>query len=233
MVLPAFMFAGINAQIMTIDECRTQAIENNKQLMNARLEMDASKETKKEAFTNYFPTVSATGMAINANTEMVKMDAEVPIVGELPMSFMKNGKAASVTAIQPIFAGGRIVNGNKLAEIGNEASGLQMEITEDEVIINTESYFWQIVSMKEKLITIGLLDKQLENIYNDVKISVEAGVAMRNDLLRVELQRQELESTKLKLENGINIVSLLLAQYIGHPDSVFEISYTEIGRAHV
>ena len=198
MVLPAFMFAGINAQIMTIDECRTQAIENNKQLMNARLEMDASKETKKEAFTNYFPTVSATGMAINANTEMVKMDAEVPIVGELPMSFMKNGKAASVTAIQPIFAGGRIVNGNKLAEIGNEASGLQMEITEDEVIINTESYFWQIVSMKEKLITIGLLDKQLENIYNDVKNSVEAGVAMRNDLRRVELQRQELESTKLK-----------------------------------
>ena len=221
------ILVGIKAQNLSIDECRNLAIENNNQLKNARLEIKASKETKKEAFTKYFPSVSGNAMAVNANTSMVKADIVIPNLGELPVGMMKNGKAAAVTAVQPVFAGGQIVNSNKLADIGNDVAELQLDITENDVIINTEAYFWQIVSMKEKLQTIDMLDKQLSNIYKDVKVAVEAGVAMRNDLLRVELQKQELASNRLKLENGINVVSLLLAQYIGKPDSVFNISYED------
>ena len=38
-----------------------------------------------------------------------------------------------VTAIQPVFAGGQIVNGNKLADLALEVSRYQMRQSEDEV----------------------------------------------------------------------------------------------------
>ena len=40
----------------------------------------------------------------------------------------KRGYSASVMALQPIYAGGRIVNGNRLANLGIEAAGLQRDI---------------------------------------------------------------------------------------------------------
>ncbi|MGL4327904.1 MAG: TolC family protein, partial [Tannerellaceae bacterium] len=225
LILPS----GLMAQGYTLEQCRQMALENNHQLQNAQLEIDAAKQTRKEAFTHYFPTVSAAGMTVNANTSMAQMDIPVPIpgVGSLPVAALKNGTIAAVTAVQPVFAGGQIVNSNKLARIGEEADVLKKAMSEDDVIKGTETYFWQIVSMKEKLKTLDLLDEQLKQIHHEVKTAVDAGVATRNDLLRVELQQQQLKSNRLKLDNGITVTTLALAQYIGVKDSVVDLEYTD------
>ncbi|MGL5704725.1 MAG: TolC family protein [Tannerellaceae bacterium] len=225
LILPS----GLMAQGYTLEQCRQMALENNHQLQNAQLEIDAAKQMRKEAFTHYFPTVSAAGMTVNANTSMAQMDIPVPIpgVGSLPVAALKNGTIAAVTAVQPVFAGGQIVNSNKLARIGEEADVLKKAMSEDDVIKGTETYFWQIVSMKEKLKTLDLLDEQLKQIHHEVKTAVDAGVATRNDLLRVELQQQQLKSNRLKLDNGITVTTLALAQYIGVKDSVVDLEYTD------
>jgi len=46
---------------------------------------------------------------------------------------------------------------------------------------------------------------------------------MRNDLLQVELRQNEVESQKLKLNNGLSLVRLLLAQYCGLHDTAFSL----------
>ena len=38
----------------------------------------------------------------------------------MPLSLVKRGIMGSVTAVQPLFAGLKIVNGNKLARLGEE-----------------------------------------------------------------------------------------------------------------
>ena len=45
----------------SLAECRELALKNNVAVKNAALEVAASEQTKRAAFTNYFPTVSATG----------------------------------------------------------------------------------------------------------------------------------------------------------------------------
>ena len=122
--------------------------------------------------------------------------------------------------MQPLFAGGQIVNGNRLAKAGEEVSRLQRQMTENEVLLATERYFWQLVSLKEKLITIESAETMLARILSDVKIAVEAGLTTRNDLLRVELEQNRLESGKLKAENGLAILKMAFAQHIGmEPDA--------------
>ena len=121
--------------------------------------------------------------------------------------------------------GGLIVNGNRLAKVGEDVSRLQLQLSENEVEKIAEQYFWQIVSLQEKMKTVAAVETMLADIHKDVDAAVSAGIALRNDLLQVQLRQNEVESQRLKLQNGISIVRLLLAQYCGLRDTSFTLSH--------
>ena len=234
------------AQTYTLEQLLDSARHNNITLRNAQRGIDAAQQQRKEAFTKYFPTVSFTGTWFNANRGMAKMDVNpseyispelgAALATSLPaealaalgspisVSMIKNGIIAGINAVQPVFAGGQIINGNKLAKIGEDVSRLQFQLSENEVEKQTEQYYWQIVSLQEKLKTIAAVETMLSDIHKDVDVAVRAGVAMRNDLLQVQLRQNNTESQKLKLQNGLSIVRLLLAQFCGLSSDSFTVS---------
>ncbi len=231
------------SQTYTLQQLKDSALHNNIAIHSAELSIDAAREQRKEAFTKYFPNISGTGLWFNANRGMAKMEmnpsemipaemgamlsqmlpaqALAALANPVSMTMMKNGTIGSLMAVQPVFAGGQIVNGNKLAKVGEDVSRLQLQLSENEVEEKVEQYYWQLVSLQEKTKTLDAVDTLLANIYKDVDVAVRAGVAMRNDLLQVQLRQNDIESQRLKLENGISIVSLLLAQYCGLRDTTF------------
>jgi len=103
---------------------------------------------------------------------------------------------------------------------------LQKTMTEDEIAITVEQYYWQILSLEEKMQTISEAENLLNRAYMDVKNAVEAGLVNRNDLLKVELKQNELESGKLKLANGLRLSKMVLAQFVGVSSDSFEIDKT-------
>ncbi len=202
----------------TIDECVAEAVRNNLSLRNAGNEIAMAGEQRKEAFTKYFPTVSAMGGGFIANKGMLEMD-----LGGMTMSLAKDGLVAGVTAMQPVFAGGQIVNGNKLAKVGEEAARLQRGLSENEVRLNTEKYYWQLVQLKENLRTLDLLGRQLERAHQDARNAVDAGVRNRNDLLQVQLRQNEVKASVIKVENAAATVKDLLAQVMGRAGESVEV----------
>lgn len=220
-----FLTAGLlslgeaGARSLTLEECRQAAVEHNRTLQNARFDLEAALQTRREALTNYFPQISASGGAFQAQHGLVQADfgLTIPQMGtmNLPISMVKRGMFGSVTAVQPVFAGLKIVNGNKLARLGEEVGQLQVRKTEGEVREQTDTYYWQIVALKDNLSTIEAVERQLAEIHRQVELSVKAGLVTTNDLLRVELRQQEVASNRLKVENGLKVMKLLLAQYIG------------------
>ena len=234
-----------SAQTYTLQQLKDSALQNNIAIRNAKRSIDAAQQQRKEAFTKYFPTVSGTGLWFNADKGMAKTELNLseqisPELGmalaqSLPaealaalgnpisISMMKNGTIAGVTAVQPIFAGGQIINGNKLAKVGEDVSRLQLQLSENEVEKQTEQYYWQLISLQEKMKTIEAVQTLLADIYKDVDVAVRAGVVMRNDLLQVQLRQNDVESQKVKLNNGIGIVRLLLAQYCGLSNEQFSV----------
>ena len=216
----------MQAQTLTLQECKEMAKENNYELKNSYLEQQIATQTRKEAFTNYFPKVEAMGGYLNASKHMIEMQLPNPATGSMmDLGMLKSGKTAVVSAMQPIFVGGQIVYGNKLAKIGEKVSDLQIRLSEEEVEKKTEIYFWQIVQLEEKLNTIKDMDKLLLSIRQDIQNAIDAGLSTKNDLLRIELQLYELETNKLKLENGLMTSKLLLAQLIGHRGRDFQLVY--------
>lgn len=220
------------AQVYTLDACRQMALDNNARSRNSLLDMEAAREQKKEVFTKYFPTVSASGAAFKANDPIVNTSIPLPEM-ILPIQLFEDGLIGMVTAMQPVFAGGKIVNGNRLAQIAVDAAGLQHTLSQEEVVMKTEKYYWQIVSIKEHLTTLSSVDTLLARIHFDVRKAVEVGVTSSNDLLKVELQQNQMASSRLELNNVLLLSKMLLAQYIGQPmDSLecLDIAYTEMGR---
>ena len=239
------------AQTYTLEQIKDSALHNNIAIRSARYNIQAAQQQRKEAFTKYFPNVSGTGLWFNANKGMAKMDmnpsefispelgatfaqmlpaeALAALGNPVSISMMKNGTIGSLMAVQPVFAGGQIINGNKLAKVGEDVSRLQLQLSENEVENTAEQYFWQLASMQEKMKTIEAVDTLLASIHNDVDVAVRAGLVMPNDLLQVQLRQNDIESQRLKLNNGISIVRLLLSQYCGLCDTSFVISYqTEV-----
>jgi len=230
-------------QSYTLAQLQDSARQNNITLRNAQRSIDVAHQQRKEAFTKYFPNVSATGMWFNANkgmaettinpSEVIPADVAKSLGTSLPpallaalgtpinISMMKNGTIAGVSAVQPVFAGGQIVNGNKLAKVGEEAANLQLRLSEHDIEKTTEQYYWQMISLQEKMKTIDMVGKMLQDIHKDVDVAVRAGVAMRNDLLQVQLRQNNTESQRLKLHNALSVVRLLLSQYCGLRDTSF------------
>ena len=234
-----------SAQTYTLEQLKDSALHNNISIRNARHSIDVAQQQRKEAFTKYFPNVSGTGLWFNANKGMAQTELNLSerITPELGMvlaqllpaeslaalgspisvSMMKNGTVAGVSAVQPVFAGGQIINGNKLAKVGEDVSRLQLQLSENEVEKQTEQYYWQLVSLQEKMKTIESVQTLLADIYKDVDVAIRAGLAMRNDLLQVQLRQNDVESQKLKVQNGISIIRLLLAQYCGLKSAEFKV----------
>ena len=238
------------AQTYSLQQLKDSALRNNIAMRSARLDIDAAQQQRKEAFTNYFPNVSGPGLWFNANRGMAQMDMNpsemispelgAALAQKLPaealaalgnpisISMMKNGTIGSLMAVQPLFAGGQIINGNKLAKVGEDVSRLQLQLSENEVLKQTEQYYWQLVSMQQKMKTVEAVEALLQDIHKDVDVAVRAGVAMKNDLLQVQLRQNEIESQKVKLQNGISIVEMLLAQYCGLSDNSFNVISPEM-----
>ena len=236
-----------SAQTYTLEQIKDSALHNNMAIRSARYNIEAAQQQRKEAFTKYFPNISGTGLWFNANKGMAKMElnpsnfmtpelgaslaqsfpaeALAALANPVSISMMKNGTIAGVQAVQPVFAGGQIINGNKLAKVGEDVSRLQLQLSENEVEKTAEHYFWQLASLQEKMKTINAADALLADIYKDVDVAVRAGVALRNDLLRVQLRQNEIASQRLKLQNGLSLVRLLLSQYCGLRDTSFVITY--------
>ena len=63
---------------LSLEECLQNAATRNRTLQNAALEIQKAGEQKKEAFTKYFPEISANVMAFHAFDKMVKADGYYP-----------------------------------------------------------------------------------------------------------------------------------------------------------
>lgn len=229
-----------SAQRLTLEQCIESAMQHNADIKNARIDIDMAQQDKASAFTNYFPQISAMGMGfvgakdlMRSTMEMPGMDLSamgIPPMGNMtiPISMIKKGVIANITALQPLYSGGQIINGNKLAALQQEVRQLQLEMTEKDVRQNVQNYYWQLQSLKGNISTLDAVDKQLEEVHRLTENFVKTGVINRNDLLRVELKQQEMKSQRLTLNNGIQLVRMLLAQLTGNDLNTFDVTESNI-----
>ena len=230
---------------LSVQDCIEMALENNIDLKNSQLDINKAKATKNEARAEYFPTVTAQAVAFDALNPMLTFGIEDIDNAQLRQilyslyaeyganmgldkeySFIQNGVMLNAMATEPVYAGGRIRNGNKLAQLGIEAAEYQSKVKEDEVRLQTETLYWQIVSLQEKVATLDQLDRLLDTLDKDLSGAIEAGLAMPTDQYKLRVKQNESQLNRKKLTDGITLLKMALAQYIGADDQTMILTDT-------
>ena len=230
---------------LSVQDCIEMALENNIDLKNSQLDINKAKATKNEARAEYFPTITAQAVAFDALNPMLTFGIEDIDNAQLRQilyslyaeyganmgldkeySFIQNGVMLNAMATEPVYAGGRIRNGNKLAQLGIEAAEYQSKVKEDEVRLQTETLYWQIVSLQEKVATLDQLDRLLDTLDKDLSGAIEAGLAMPTDQYKLRVKQNESQLNRKKLTDGITLLKMALAQYIGADDQTMILTDT-------
>ncbi|SDG19253.1 MULTISPECIES: TolC family protein [Bacteroidota] len=229
-----FSLSGYAQTHLTLEQSKSLALQNNSKVKNSELEVGAAQEIKKEAYTNYFPKVSATAMgmqAIDPLLEMKMQGGNLPVYDGNPANLgnatqfaympdvnigLFNQMALGyINVLQPVYAGGKIKTGNKMTDLNIEVKQKLQKLSENEVLLKTEQQYWQVIAIQEKQKTLDNYIKFLDTLYNQTNTAYKNGVIIKNDVLKVTIKQSELKVNKTQLENGKKLSLMQLCQTIG------------------
>lgn len=235
-VMALLLFTGVASaeNRLSLETCKKLAIKNNVSMKNSGLENESAEKIKEAAFTKYFPQVNAGAIAFKNRDPFIRESiagGNLPVYDGAPanlfnasqyayfpgldIDLLEKGQVGYVALVQPLFAGGRIVNGNRLADLGREVSILQQKMTEEEVRLSAEEQYFRVVSLDEKRKTVLRYETLLVTLLRQVEDAFKTGISLKNDVLKVRQKKSEVELNRSRIENGRELAFMSFCQYIG------------------
>ncbi len=143
---------------------------------------------------------------------------EVAVIPKEAMEFdTRNVFAGAFTLTQPIFMGGQIRALNKIAEDAEAISRVSRTAVTQEVIYEVDQAYWLVVSLKEKQKLAESFVTLMGQFRDNVDAMLQEGVATRSDKLQVEVAYNEACIARTKVDNGLTLARMALAQVCGQP----------------
>ncbi|MDY6301426.1 MAG: TolC family protein [Bacteroidales bacterium] len=128
-----------------------------------------------------------------------------------------NLMGGALTVTQPIYMGGKITAMNQITELAQQLSREMRESKVEDVIYSVDAAYWQVVSLCAKQKLARSYVDLVQRLDNDVRIMVEEGVATRANQLSVDVKLNEANVDLTKVDNGVTLSRMLLAQLCGLP----------------
>lgn len=237
MCLTSFVLSA--QQVRTLEECRELAVKNNKELQISSQKIKMSEEEKKAALTKYFPQLSASGAYMWNQKDLNLLDmgalqsaissslgglAQLPAVGNVVGAIndvqhldIQNVWVGNVSLVQPIFMGGKIVSYNQITRYARELAESMHDLKLQDIIYKTDETYWQVVSLVNKKKLADSYVSLLRQMDEDITAMIAEGVATEADGLSVKVKLNEAEIAQTKVDNGLALSRMLLAQICGLP----------------
>ncbi|MDD3508217.1 MAG: TolC family protein [Parabacteroides sp.] len=211
---------------LTLDECRSLAIQNNKELQIAGEKVRVAGYDKQAALTKYFPQVSAMGTYMRNQKDINLLDDKtvaglgklLPIdVGAFTHLDIQDVWLGNVSLVQPVFMGGKIIAYNQITKYVKELAQSMNDLKLQDVIYKTDEAYWQVVSLVNKKKLADSYVSLLRKMDTDVQALIEEGVATQVDGMSVRVKLNQAEMAQTKVDNGLALSRMALAQLCGLP----------------
>ena len=224
-------------RMLTLEECRNLAIQNNKELQISGEKIKMADNEKKAAFTKYFPQLSANGAYMWNQKDINLLDmgtlssslssslgglAQLPMiqhvmsgVNDMQHLDVQNIWVGNVSLVQPVFMGGKIVNYNQITKFAKQLAESMNNLQLQDLIYKTDETYWQVISLVNKKKLADAYVDLLRKMDSDVTAMIYEGVATEADGLSVKVKLNEAEMAQTKVENGLALTRMLLAQICG------------------
>lgn len=205
------LFSGINVSAqnslrLSLSECRKMALSHSEELQKADNALKQAELDKKIATAAYLPKIDgmATGAYMLPDMDMLGIELR-----------MRGMYMAGLSLVQPIYTGGKIRTGNKLANIGKEAAADRYRMTRMDVLLEADNAYWTYIAVGRKVKMLETYQTQMDTLHRQTEVALNAGMATENDLLRIEAKRAEISYQLQKVQNGADLCRMSLCQIVG------------------
>ena len=238
LILLLFCAITLHAQeLLTLDQCRQLALDNNKRMVAASKQTQAAHYTVKSYKGNFFPNFIASGTGLYSTA-----DGTFNIPGGNLPTFLPdangqptpNGGFAYFPGIdlnykvrtvwmggiqveQPIFMGGKILAAYRMATLGKQMAQLNENLTATEVILETDQAYALMVKAQEMNKVAESYHAVLQELMKNVQSAYKHGLKSKNDVLKVQVKLNESELSIRKAENALRLANMNLCHLIGKP----------------
>lgn len=143
---------------------------------------------------------------------------EVAVIPKEAMSFdMHNVFAGAFTLTQPVYMGGMIKAMNDITKYAENIAVATKNAAAQDVIFGIDQSYWTVVSLAEKQRLADSFVTLVDSLRYSVNAMLEQGIATRADLLTVDVKLNEAKIMRTKVENGLSLSRMALAQLCGLP----------------
>lgn len=191
---------------LSADECRRMAEAASKELKSAEIAVRQAEYDRRIADVQRLPKLEATAMGIYMYPDIDMMGMK---------SQMRGAYLAGLQLTQPIYAGGKITAGRRLARVGERAAAEQARLDRMDVALDALQSYWTYIAVLDKVRLTERYHAMIDTVYAQTAVAVEAGMASDNDLLRISAKRSEIVYQEKKARNGAELCRLALCNAIG------------------
>jgi outer membrane protein len=135
---------------------------------------------------------------------------------DIALNYPDNYRARAALSL-PVYTGGRVEGGIEAARHNREAAGSDLEGGIQDLVLEASTAYWQLVTAQENLRVLAESVTSFEAHLKDTRVRQDLGMAARNEVLAVQVQRDRAELRRLAAANGAAIANANLVRLVGLP----------------
>ena len=188
--------------------------------------MAAAQFDFRSARANFFPSFSATGTGLYSTADggLDIAGGALPVLG---VDGMPTGGTAlfpglnlayevgwvyggGITLEQPLYMGGKVRTGYRMARIGSEMAEQNRRLTRSEVIVSTSRAYASVIRAREMRQVAERYHALLTELLRSVESARKHGLKPQNDVLKVRVKLNESELNLRRTENALRLATMNL-----------------------
>ena len=203
---PAVSAGVADTLTLSLAECRRRALASSEAVGQAALRERQADFDRQIARAAYLPALDATALGAYMLPDMDMMGMKLRMHG----TYM-----AGLSLTQPLYAGGRIQAGNRLARTGRQVAAEQSRLSRHDVLQDVDQAYYTYVATRGKVRVVERHLALADTLCRQVRTACAAGMATESDWLRAQAGRSRVRYQLQKAEHGALLCRLALCRAIG------------------
>ena len=204
--------------ILNEEEAVELAIENNRQIQEAKKDIEIARQELKQARAGYFPSLDLSGsytrmgdLADDEDDEINTGDPQLDAGFEAMLENMEppeNNFSLQFDLEQLIYSGGARSAGYEMAQNQLEIAEKELEQEKEELAHQIREQYYGILQAEEMVALLESSLARVEEYLKQAETNYELGLFTQTDVLQAEISKNQLQQEILSAENGLKLAEM-------------------------
>ena len=222
-VLSLVIFAAVpsfaQTRTLSLDEAVQLGIQNSKQLKSSQYKINEALARLDQSKDAQLPSAKVSFQYLHAL--MLARTINLPGLTTTPVHLPFDFPAylGTLAISEPIFGGNQLKYARQSADLMVQLSRLDADKDKEDVMYLVISSYINYNKILQNILIVAQNMQDVDSKLTEITKYESQGLATKNDVLRYDLQRSQMQLTALELENNRRIANFNMNILLGLPDS--------------